>query len=63
MSKMTSAEVRALVQHYNKSEQGNDPIACQTRIALCEFAALIEEHEHTRGMMLDAVELLALSRR
>lgn len=63
MSKMTAAEVRELVKHYNKSEQGNDPIACQTRIALCEFAALIEEHACTRGMMLDAVELLVESRR
>lgn len=40
---LTAAEIRDLVvKHYNKSEQADDPVACQTRIALCEYAALLD---------------------
>lgn len=60
---MTQQQVRDLIPHYNKSEQGNDPIACQTRVALCEYAAMIEEHRQVTEMFRASIEIMAERKR
>lgn len=56
---MTSQQVSDLAEHYNHGYQGNDPIACQTRIALCEYAKMIEDHASLRDMFRASIEIMA----